>query len=111
MQGEGDITLKSNPRVELGLLLRSCREKRRWSRQSLQKKSGVGLQTIKNLEHGTPNPTREDFLRIIKVLAMSSENEKRARGMLRIIHPRKWQQRKFHLPSFLLRHPNRQSYC
>lgn len=99
------MSLESGSRKDLGLLLRSYREKLKWSRIVLAERVSVKVRVIINLEHGVKNPSRHEFLAIINILPLSSKDREKAFRMLRVIHPRRRQ--KVNLQLKALRHRNR----
>lgn len=99
------MSVESDSRKTLGLLLRERREKLGWSRIRLSEESGVGRKVIVRLEHGVVNPSRHEFLAVIRVLNLPAHAREKAGRMVHAIFPRR--RVKFHLHISILRRRNR----
>ncbi len=99
------MSAESDSRKKLRLLLRQGREKLGWSRVFLAEKSRISRKVIVRLEHGVINPSRHEFLAIIRVLDLPAQVREKAGRMVRAIFPRR--RIKFHLHISILRHRNR----
>jgi len=103
------MSVESNARQTLGFLFRSFREKNRWmTREKLASKAGVDRQVIINLEHGVKNPSRQEFLTVMKILKLPAKETGEARRLINIIYRRR--RHKFHLHISILHHRNRSNF-
>lgn len=99
------MSAESEARTEIARILRRSREQKGWGRNQLAERVGLKREVIIRLEHAVQNPSRRDFMRIIKVLGLPPKEREEAGRLLRVIYPER--RVKFHLPSSILRHCNR----
>jgi ribosome-binding protein aMBF1 (putative translation factor) len=101
------MSIESDARKTLGLLLRKFREERGLNRCKLAKRVKLNRKVIVSLEHGVVNPSRRDFESVKKVLGLSPKERGEAFRLLNIFHSRRWRKRKSDQHICHLRHCNR----